>query len=60
MIIKNESKELINALNLDQNSLKHIGNFVFEATKNGKSVIIYTKPIDEEFEYVTVNKVLEQ
>ena len=59
-IVPNDGKTLYEALNLDAGTLKHIGNFVFNATKGGKAVTIYTEAYDEEQEFLRINEVIIQ
>ncbi len=59
-IVPNDGKTLVDALELDAGTLKHIGNFVFSATKGGKAVTIYTDAYDDEQEYLLVKEVIIQ
>ena len=45
--VNNHSEELEKALGLDPGSCKHIGNFVFEGTKDGMNIRIHTRPEDD-------------
>lgn len=42
--VKNNTRELEKALNLDEGSVKHFGNFIFEGTLNGHRVRILVRP----------------
>ena len=46
--VKNDRIALTVELGLDKDTLKHIGNYRFEAKRNGEEVEILTHPIDEE------------
>ena len=59
-IVPNDGKTLVEALDLDAGTLKHIGNFIFNATKGGKAVTIYTEAYDDEQEFLRINEVVIQ
>lgn len=46
-IVKNNGKGLYDLLNLDANTLRHVGNFQFTAKVGGKNIRISTKPADD-------------
>lgn len=52
LTVKNDGKELSEALGLDPGSLRHVGNFVFEGKQGNSHVRIYTRPTDEEQEHI--------
>ena len=54
MRVKNEGKAIEMALNLDADSVKHIGNFLFKGTLNGQDVLVYAEPMDEEQDTLNV------
>lgn len=56
MIIKNDAREIEKVLELDEGSVKHLYNFIFEGTKDGSKVTIYTKPADDEFETIEIKE----
>lgn len=58
MIVKNDGQELAKVLQLDAGTLRHCGNFVFKAEKDGQPVTIYTQPVDEEYERIQITGVL--
>jgi hypothetical protein len=56
MKVKNDGKGLREALGLD--TLRHIGNYTFKGTKDGKEYTITTTPVDfnaYESEYIRIN-----
>ena len=57
MIIKNDAREIEKELNLDEGSCSHKANFYFEATRDGRPVMIFTEPADETQEKIQVRSV---
>ena len=57
MILKNHASELEKAFDLDGGSVKHLYNFIFEGTKDGRTVTIYATPADETFETIEIQSV---
>ena len=54
-VVKNDGKSLATKLGLT--NLKHEGNHVFSAMKNGKKVMITTEPADENGETIRVKEI---
>lgn len=57
MILKNHAAEIEKAFALDGCSVRHLGDFVFEGTKSGRTVTVYTMPADEDFATIEIKKV---
>ena len=56
-IVPNDGKALAELLELDEGTLDHCGNFVFDARKGGVEVTIYAEPYDEECEFLLIKEV---
>lgn len=57
MILKNHASEIEKAFELDSGSVKHLRDFIFEGTKAGRTVTVYTMPADEDFETIEIKSV---
>lgn len=57
MILKNHASEIEKAFELDGGSVKHLRDFIFEGTKAGRTVTVYTMPADEDFETIEIKSV---
>ena len=57
MILVNHANEIEKAFELDGGSVKHLRDFIFEGTKGGHSVTVYTMPADEDFATIEIKKV---
>lgn len=56
-IVPNDGKALYEVLGLDEGTLEHCGNFIFDARKGGAEVTIYAEPYDEEHEFLRIKEV---
>ena len=57
MRITNDCKAIEQALRMDEGSVKHVGNFLFEGTLNGHAVLICAEPEEDDQETLNVYSV---
>jgi len=57
-VVKNDGKDLARALGIyDAGSVRHTGNFCFEASYSGIAITITTEPQDDEYELIKITDI---
>jgi hypothetical protein len=62
-VVENNGKALAALILADAGTLRHTGNFCFEATKGGKRLTIHTEPAycdDEEYKFIRITSIVSE